>query len=79
MYTGSMPLERPCGARAVRGLPRLLEGAHVRLRVVRTRLRSRVLRVLVFVELDEITPAVGRYPCLEAGLAVVVDMRYGDC
>lgn len=79
VYTCPVPLERPCRACAVRGLPRLLEGAHVRLRVVRARLRSRVLCVLIFIELDEIPPTVGCNPCLEAGLAMVADMRDGNC
>lgn len=78
VYARPVPLERPCGARAVRGLPRLMEGAHVRLRVVRAYFGSGVLRVLVFIQLDEVPPAVRRYPCFEAGLAVVADMGYGD-
>ena len=54
------------------------ERPKVRLGVIGARFRRARLYFLILVELDEISPAVGGYPCLEASLAVVRDLGYSN-
>ena len=71
VYARPVPLEGSYRARAIRGVSMVSERPKVCLGVISARFRCTRLHFLVLIELNEISPAVGGYPCLEAGLAVV--------
>ena len=54
------------------------ERPKVCLGVIGARFGCTRLYFLVLIELNEISTAVGGYPCLEASLAVVGDLGYGN-
>ena len=54
------------------------ERPKVRLGVIGARFRRAGLYFLILIELNEISTAVGGYPCLEASLAVIGDLGYSN-